>query len=371
MFWLWRKLDDADRCRVWKYYGWFSGLMCLGCLTGLVSYAAWTQWLVAYHAADYSRQGIQIGSPDYHDAVSSYAAVSVARTAAACCVAFMPRLQALRWLSVYAVTYPFTFCGVAITKLLVIDRMMNFKLKDANASRWTFFGRALVGFVVVGNVICLVGNIVASVFFTKAAYSYDLVVTSNSSGARLVAIDFVSMGTKTASLQFGIETVTLLLIVVTVSVAGVIATRRIRTSLQSLQSFQLDKLSGLLNSPQAPAEAILLKDTSDRALATGRQMKRHVMGACCIIFISFLVRAVYTVVFSLVTALQINDFQCLGYINRCSDCYNVFSHILVWLLYTPEIGFVVTLVSQPCTLLVVLWWMTSGQTFAIMKSSRR
>ncbi len=62
---------------------------------------------------------------------------------------------------------------------------------------------------------------------------------------------------------------------------------------------------------------------------------------------------------------------CLGYINRCSDCYNMFSHILVWVLYTPEIGFVVTLVSQPCTLLVVLWWMTSGQTFAIMKSSRR
>ncbi len=55
-----------------------------------------------------------------------------------------------------------------ITKLLVLDRTMDFsKLKDANSSRWTFFARALVGFVVVGNVICIVGNIVASVFFHK------------------------------------------------------------------------------------------------------------------------------------------------------------------------------------------------------------
>ncbi len=31
-----------------------------------------------------------------------------------------------------------------------------------------------------------------------------------------------------------------------------------------------------------------------------------------------------------------SSILCKGYINRCSSCYNAYSHILIWLLYTPS-----------------------------------
>ncbi len=76
MFWRWWRLQDADRLSIWKRYGWFSALMFCGSCAGVLSYAAWSQWLVFYHDADYDAEGTQRGSAQFGDAVRSYATVS-------------------------------------------------------------------------------------------------------------------------------------------------------------------------------------------------------------------------------------------------------------------------------------------------------
>jgi hypothetical protein len=76
MFWHWKRLDAAARDSVWKHYGWFCGLMCSGCCVGAISYLAWSQFLAAWHNADYDQVSIRSGSVQYFEAVASYAIVS-------------------------------------------------------------------------------------------------------------------------------------------------------------------------------------------------------------------------------------------------------------------------------------------------------
>lgn len=44
-------MSDGDKRSVWRYYGWFSGLMCFGCCVGAVSFSAWAQWLSGIYSS--------------------------------------------------------------------------------------------------------------------------------------------------------------------------------------------------------------------------------------------------------------------------------------------------------------------------------
>jgi hypothetical protein len=72
----WRRLDEYDRARVWKHYGWFSALMCIGCCAGAVSFAAWAEWLRYYYLSDWKSNDIVDGNDRFYKAQSSYALVS-------------------------------------------------------------------------------------------------------------------------------------------------------------------------------------------------------------------------------------------------------------------------------------------------------
>ena len=53
------------------------------------------------------------------------------------------------------------------------------------------------------------------------------------------------------------------------------------------------------------------------------------------------------------------------------SCFNVFTHIHLWAVRTPEFQVTIVLVSSPLTLLVALWGMTSKQTLQAMKSNQQ
>ncbi len=85
MFWRWKRLDAHDRSRVWKHYGWYSGLMCLGCATGAVAQPAWAMFLVNFYTSEipnYTNSTVR-GGPEDIEASLSYAQVSFAASAAA------------------------------------------------------------------------------------------------------------------------------------------------------------------------------------------------------------------------------------------------------------------------------------------------
>jgi hypothetical protein len=83
--------------------------------------------------------------------------------------------QGLRWLTAYALTFPFTLCCLVITKLLVLDRMMDFSKLDTRTPSGTarHFKRGVLAVIVLGSAAGWCGNIAASVSFIQAANTFD------------------------------------------------------------------------------------------------------------------------------------------------------------------------------------------------------
>jgi hypothetical protein len=51
----WRSLGTEDRRRVWKLYGWFSGLMLCGSLAGIGSWTSWMQFIIGFMTYDHDK----------------------------------------------------------------------------------------------------------------------------------------------------------------------------------------------------------------------------------------------------------------------------------------------------------------------------
>jgi hypothetical protein len=79
LFFVWCRLGNESRSLLWKHYGWFSGLMCFGCCTGAVAYAAWAQFLVHFYSSAVGRTS-SFGSLE--DIAAAYSAATVTRRAA-------------------------------------------------------------------------------------------------------------------------------------------------------------------------------------------------------------------------------------------------------------------------------------------------
>ena len=66
MFYRWRSMGEEDRGRVWRLYGWFSGLMLCGCCFGAVAYGAEMQVLIldlSFHSPSYA---LTLPDAQYH-----------------------------------------------------------------------------------------------------------------------------------------------------------------------------------------------------------------------------------------------------------------------------------------------------------------
>jgi hypothetical protein len=87
------------------------------------------------------------------------------------------------------------------------------------------------------------------------------------------------------------------------------------------------------------------------------------------VFAGLLVRAVYAITVAIAAGLSDPTAPCDTYINRCSFCYDLYTHIFTWVIYTPTLFFAVLLIGQPVVLLVALWGMTSGQMLAVMRDN--
>ncbi len=147
----------------------------------------------------------------------------------------------------------------------------------------------------------------------------------------------------------------LLFIVIGVAIGGIASAQRFRDYLHvSEQQISQFKERGELRQNDLAS--------ASQQQSSVRSLRVRILATCVIIFFSFLLRAVYAILFALVGSLNDSTRVCPAYTNRCSDCYNDFTLIQVWLLNTPELFFAVVFISEPVALLVALWGMTSGYT---------
>jgi hypothetical protein len=97
------------------------------------------------------------------------------------------------------------------------------------------------------------------------------------------------------------------------------------------------------------------------------------VGTAAFVFVTFLLRAVYSTMFALANELQNNgNHASCPSSNQCdASCYNVYYLMQQWLFNTPEFQLTVVLISSPLAMIVALWGMTSDRTLQRMQSNRR
>ena len=157
-----------------------------------------------------------------------------------------------------------------------------------------------------------------------------------------------------SSVQQFCEVAVLLLIIVAFAVVGVACARRL-SSAQQHHDALLDPADAAAAAAAAPA---------------WRKLRRQILGTAVFVFVTFLLRAVFSFIDALSNALLIQ-----GPISNCNNCdptcNNVWEVIHFWLIFTPEFQLIVVLISSPLALIVALWGMTDRRTLKYMRSGRR
>ena len=122
-------MDGEGRRRLWRLYGWFSGLMCVGSVFGAVTWAFYMQALVANFTANFT-PGLSPAPVQLLNAQGQY------------------------WSAAFYVPYAIEFLCLSVAKLLVLHRMADFAVpkSDGLSRRLAVGGRVVMAAVVLGNV---------------------------------------------------------------------------------------------------------------------------------------------------------------------------------------------------------------------------
>ena len=326
MLYRWRRMEEEDRGRVWRLYGWFTALMACGSCVGAVAWAARMMGLLSFFRANASA-----------DVAQKLALESLAHT----------------WRSVFSVTYAVEFLCLSAAKLMVLDRMSVFAALQGSGvqTRWAAAGRVVMAAVVLGNAVGLAANAAAAVYSPKvvearstASAYYAANNTKDGLSLVLLSQQEVQRGSSIASVQSFCEVVVLLLIVVAFAVVGVLSARRVNARLLGV-------------------------DAASAAAATGRAIRRRMIGTTAFVFVAFVLRAAFSTLFAVGNAAANHYSPTESCPKICDECHNDYFLMSQWLAYTPEFQVLIVLVSSPVALLVALWGMTSEATLHLMKPS--
>jgi hypothetical protein len=321
MFVRWRKLDDIARQLVWPLYGRFTGLMFVGSCFGSIA------WLCNMQTFAFNFHATSLRNDD-----AKQLQVQI-QTAYA---------QQSAWQAAFLVFYAMDFLFLSSAQLLILHRMLGF-IGHVTTSLNIFqqsvdVARMVMTIVVVGNVIGLLSNVVAAAFSARAsalnleaAAAWEANPTNTTKFVDLV----IQYGTqyqnlaRAQSVQQFSEVLVLLMIILAFSASGALAIKRLRASAKATGS-------------------------------AGARLQRKILGTVAVVFCSFLLRTIFSIMNAVSNALQNNQVDCSGQY-LCSPCYNVYTNMQVWFSFTPEFQLVVILISSPMASLVALWGMTSDR----------
>jgi hypothetical protein len=218
-----------------------------------------------------------------------------------------------------------------------------------------FGGAGCDGGSSAGQCCGLAANAAAAVYYHKAAKaasaaSAAYAANNTEDGEKFLfslSQQEVQHGGSIASVQSFCEVAVLLLIVVAFAVVGALSARRVSARLLGV-------------------------DAASAVAATGRALRRRMLGTTAFVFVTFVVRAAFSTIYAVANQWRDVNRVCPdGTFGPCSSCRNVYAHMLNWMSYTPEFQVLIVLVSSPVALLVALWGMTSNATLQLMKSSQR
>jgi hypothetical protein len=239
---------------------------------------------------------------------------------------------------------------------MVLDRMSYFAAgqDEVTRKRWAAGGRMVMAVVVLGNAVGLAANVAAAVHSQRAAEAASTASVLFAANNTQLANESVLRRQTEVLLSISIsavhsfcEVAVLLLIVAAFIVTGVACTRLVSSRL-------------------------LAVETESSSATAVRELRRQIVVTTAVVFVAFVVRSVQSTMFAVARQLQDQATTCPGVTDRCDpSCRNVFTHMIVWMLHTPEFHVTIVLISSPLTLLVALWGMTSRRMLQAMKSKEQ
>jgi hypothetical protein len=261
--------------------------------------------------------------------------------------------QGQYWSAAFYVPYAIEFMCLSVAKLLVLHRIADFAVPkgDGLFRRLGVGGRVVMAAVVVGNVVGLCGNVAAAVLTKQDGDLYNAAAAALAANSTEAAYTFAAQASQkntvasdAGSVQQFCEVAVLLIIILAFAVVGVACARRVSSALR-------------------------FRDLNDEHVeAVGRQLRRKIVGTAAFVFVTFLLRAVFSIMNALSRALQNFGADCP---TSCGiPCNNVWTLIQFWLVFTPELQLIVVLISSPLALFVALWGMTDKRTLQLMRSGR-
>jgi hypothetical protein len=332
MLYLWWRMDEEARRRVWSLYGRFCGLMVCGSCFGAVTWAARMMNL----ENSFNSNGVGLSG----DRVQSASLIALAYS----------------WFALFLVMYAIEFMFLSAAGLMVLDRMSEFAAGQDEVTKklWAARGLMVMAVVVLGNAVGLAANVAAAVHIQRAveaASTSSVLLAANSTQLALeyflLSQTEVQFSLSIAAVQSFCEVAVLLLIVAAFVVAGVVCARIVSSNL-------------------------LIVDRASAPAAVGRELRLRMVVTTAVVFVAFVVRSGQSTMFAVSRQLQDVATRCPGVTSPCDpSCHNVFTHITQWGASTPEFQVTIVLASSPLTLLVAMWGMTSRQTLQAMKSKEQ
>jgi hypothetical protein len=348
----WRRWRETQNG--WFFYGWFTGLSCLGSVAGAISFGA----RVGQFSQRYPRQRQE-------QLANKTLAVSL-------------RVSELRSIELSFAAAHFVFFSLELglitaAQLLVLHRMQKFSFgRKLRAGILAKVNRVFLVSVIVVNLVGASSTWAAAVFLgdsvtfsIRAVNAYADANVDVADAYRLQAKASESKGAFVLGVQRWCEVCVLLAIVMAFTIVGVTSHRIIAAALRTLLRLQ-SKMRSLPNSADAQSAGMPNKDIDLLAQAStkGKLLQRKIVCTFLFLFLTLLVRSIFSVMYALALALNEISNPCSP--SECSPCKNVFSHILSWILYTPQFQQATMIIASPLSQLVALWGMSGVRSIEQM-----
>jgi hypothetical protein len=347
----WTRWSQEEKANGWRLYGWFTGLAALGSVAGALAYGCRVGQLRMFYIVE----GLE----------KSESSASVQDKAAI-------RAESRRFAAAHFALFPLELFFVVTTQLILLSRMQHFVLaKVRQPQLWMQARRYLLAIITFLNMLGICGNFAASFYYNQAAaLSSDAARAYSSNSTRLGDVlradanQKHSLAGSVASIQRFSEVCSLLVIILVFLIVGFFGVRAIIAALRTL----LDAGQKLDSMTDRSSQTDQARDLVQSASAQGRALHLKVTATTTYVFLSLLLRAVFTTLYAVAQALQNNGDPCAP--SWCDPCKNVYSNIHGWILYTPSFQNMCMLVASPIAMLVGLWGMSNVRAMEDMSAIR-
>ena len=358
--------------KVWRHFGWYSGLVFAGSVFGAV---AWSANIPAnalyYDARDPARLNVATARRETLGLLSDHST----------------------WIATFQVSYGFEVMCLSFAQLMILGRLIkhaksaqprdkNVKYKRDYRAVYVKVLNCIAAAVAVCGLVGMAASAAGSYYKTEsgklAARAADACSSSGAytPAAIILALNSSALNKKAdqvISVQNTSEMVAMLLIVATYLVVVpicMIALRRTGVFLHSTRNrfAAANAPARLLQAVDADATSSSATSSSAESLSRAQQVvnltlqatvaqQRRLTAVCVVVFLTFLPRAIFDVIQAIGNQETTLNPKCAV----CDTCQSVYLLINIWLRYTSEFRAIAVALSSPLPLSVSLWFMMSEQ----------